>query len=202
MPLSHAAVDHSDMATLTRRQVLAMLGAGGGLLAVGYALRGIVVGAWLEPMSSGVANAGPGFGGATGMDMSMYMEMFSRHNEIRRSVEEVPGGVRTTTESDSPDLADLLHQHVPSMYSHLDQGGEIMCMSQSLPTLFRRASDYHRQITLTPTGVVAVETADDPNLTPAIRAHAREVTGFVADGMPAMMQGMMGPGGMMGPQPR
>ena len=124
--------------------------------------------------------------------MSMYMEMFSRHNEIRRSVEEIPGGVRTTTESDSPDLAALLHQHVPSMYSHLDQGGEIMCMSQSLPTLFRRASDYHRQITLTPTGVVAVETADDPNLTQAIRAHAREVTGFVTEGMPAMMQGMMG----------
>ena len=81
----------------------------------------------------------------------MYMEMFSRHNEIRRSVEEIPGGVRTTTESDSPDLAALLHQHVPSMYTHLDQGGEIMCMSQSLPTLFRSASDYHRQITLTPT---------------------------------------------------
>ena len=59
------------------------------------------------------------------------------------------------------------------MYSHLDQGGEIMCMSQSLPTLFRRASDYHRQITLTPTGGVAVETADDPNLTQVIRAHAR-----------------------------
>jgi len=88
------------------------------------------------------------------------------------------------------------------MYSHLDQGSEIMCMSQSLPTLFRRASDYHRQITLTPTGVVAVETADDRNLTQAIRAHAREVTGFVTEGMPAMTQGMMGPGGMMGPQPR
>ncbi len=80
-----------------------------------------------------------------------------------------------------------------------------MCMSESLPTLFRRASDYHRQITLTPTGVVAVETADDPNLTQTIRAHAQGVTGFVTEGMPAMMQGMMGgmgAGGMMGPQPR
>jgi hypothetical protein len=202
MSPSHAAVDHSDMAPLTRRQVLAMLGAGGGLLAMGYALRGIIGAPGLNPLSNGVAHAdnGPGFGGATSMDMSTYMEMFSRHNEIRRNVEEIPGGVRTTTESDSPDLAALLHQHVPSMYSHLDQGGEIMCMSQSLPTLFRRASDYHRQITLTPTGVVAVETADDPNLTQAIRAHAQEVTGFVTEGMPAMMQGMMG--GMMGPQPR
>lgn len=194
------------MASLTRRQVLAMLGVGGGLVGLGYAMRSIVSDAWLNPTSSGIANASPGFGGTTGMDMSMYMEMFMRHNEIRRTVEEIPGGVRTTTESDSPDLAALLHQHVPSMYSHLDQGGEIMCMIQSLPTLFRHASDYQRQITLTPTGVVAVETADDPNLTQAIRAHAQEVTGFVTEGMPAMMKGMMGgtmgPGGMMGPHPR
>jgi hypothetical protein len=190
------------MAGLNRRKLLAVLGTVGGLLGLGYALRSIIGEPWLNPLSNGVARAdGPGFGGATSMDMSTYMEMFMRHNEIRRTVEEIPGGVLTTTESDSPDLAALLHEHVPSMYSHLDQGGEIMCMSQSLPTLFRRASDYHRQITLTPTGVVAVETADDPELTHAIRSHAREVTGFVSDGMPAMMQGMMGPG-MMGPQPR
>jgi hypothetical protein len=36
---SHAAVDHSEMATLSRRQVLAMLSACGGLLGLGYALR-------------------------------------------------------------------------------------------------------------------------------------------------------------------
>jgi hypothetical protein len=46
--------------------------------------------------------------------------------------------------------------------------------------------------------VVAEETADDPVLTRAIRAHAQEVTGFVRDGMPPMMRGMMG-SGMMGP---
>ncbi len=109
-----------------------MLGACGGLLGLGYALRSIIGEPRLNSMSNWVAHAdGPAFGGATSMDMSMYMEMFMRHNEIRRTVEEIPGGVRTTTESDSPDLAALLHEHVPSMYSHLDQGGEIMCMSQS-----------------------------------------------------------------------
>jgi hypothetical protein len=46
--------------------------------------------------------------------------------------------------------------------------------------------------------VIAEETSDDPNLTEAIRAHAREVSGFVRDGMPAMMQGTMGGGGLMG----
>ncbi len=52
------------------------------------------------------------------------------------------------------------------------------------------AGGYHRRLTLTPTGVIAEETSDDTALTDTIRAHAREVTGFVRDGMPAMMQGM------------
>jgi hypothetical protein len=132
-------------------------------------------------------------------DMRLYMDMFARHQEISRTVEEIPGGVRTTTQSNSPDLAAQLHTHVSSMYSHLDQGAEVSCMSPTLPTLFRNASGYRRQLTLTPTGVIAEETADDPTLTQAIRAHAQEVTDFVRDGMPAMMRGMMGCGGMMGP---
>lgn len=77
-------------------------------------------------------------------------------------------------------------------------------MSQSLPTLFRRADGYRRQFSYTATGVIAEETADDPALTDAIRAHAREVTGFVEQGMPAMMRHMMGGcamgPGMMGPR--
>jgi len=142
--------------------------------------------------------------GVSGADMSLYMEMFSRHNEIHRVVEEIPGGVRTTTESDAPDLAAKLQAHVPSMYSRVDGGAEVMCISSSLPILFRNAAGYRRNLTLTARGVIAEEASDDPNLTEAIRAHAREVTGFVRDGMPAMMQGMMrggmmGLGGMMGP---
>ena len=191
------------MPGFTRRAALGALAAGG-VMALGYALRGIVGSPVLR-----IRLTDGGMMGATPADMSLYMDMFHRHTEITRSVEEIPGVVRTTTQSDAPDLAAKLREHVSSMYSHLGQGSEVMCMSQSLPTLFRNASGYRRQLTLTPTGVIAEETSDDPALTDAIRAHAREVTGFVRDGMPAMMQGMMGgpggmmggPGGMMGPGP-
>jgi hypothetical protein len=182
------------MPKLTRRAALAVLGTGGGLLGVGYVLRNVVPGDVAEPV--GVASGM--MGSATGMDMSSYMEMFNRHGELRRRVEDIPGGVRTTTESDSPALVAQLQGHVSSMCSHLDDGAEVTCMSQSLPTLFRRASDYQRHISFTATGVVAVETATDPVLTEAIRAHAREVSGFVTDGMPAMMRQMNGMGMGMG----
>lgn len=181
------------MARLTRRAALV---AGGGALALGYLLRDV---RWSPP---GLRLVDHGMG-VDPADMSRYMEMFNRHNEITRTVEEIPGGVRTTTQSNSPDLAAQLQAHVSSMYAHLDQSAEVMCMSSSLPTLFRHANGYRRQLTFTPNGVVAEETADDPALTQAIRAHALEVTGFVRDGMPPMMRGMMGPGmmgpGMMGP---
>jgi hypothetical protein len=190
------------MARLTRRAALATLGAlgAGSALGLRYVRRSI-----FEPPSTAIRlTDGGGFMGADPVDMSRYMEMFNRHRELNRVVEAIPGGVRTTTQSNSPELAAQLQAHVSSMYSHLDQGAEVSCMSQSLPTLFRQANGYRRQLTFTPTGVIAEETADDPALTDAIRAHAREVTGFVQQGMPAMMHqmmggGKMGPGGMMGP---
>lgn len=191
---------------MNRRAALAALGAlaAGGVLGVGYALRNI----FESPTPAFRRTNGPGGGGMMGggmmgvgpADMSIYMDMFMRHNQINRVVEEIPGGVRTTTESSSPDLTAQLQAHVSSMYTRLAQGSEVMCMSQSLPTLFRNAGGYRRELTFTPTGVIAVETADDPNLVQAIRDHAQEVSGFVRDGMPAMMGGMMGPGGMMRPR--
>ncbi len=152
-----------------------------------------VLGPLLGP--NGARKAGGGMmGAATTADMSSYMDLFDRHTEIRRTVEQVPGGVRTTTESDDPALVARLQAHVSSMYGHLQKGQEVQCMSDSLPLLFRNANGYQRRLTFTAKGVSVTETSGDPQLKDAIRAHAQEVSGFVKEGMPAMMGGS----GMMG----
>ena len=182
---------------ITRRALLAGLAAGGSLLGLGllggYLLRDALR---LGPSEGGMMGGGMMNGGmmgsATYADMSMYMKLFDRHTELRRTVNEIPGGVRTTTESDSAELTALLQAHVSSMYGHVNQAAEVTCMSNSLPTLFRNATRYRRQLSLTAKGVTVTETSDDARLTAAIRAHAEEVSGFVRDGMPAMMRGMMG----------
>jgi hypothetical protein len=177
---------------ITRRAALGALVAGGGLLGLGlvggYLLRDTLR---LSGTGGGMMSGGM-MGSATSADMTLYMDLFNRHTEIQRTVEEVPGGIRTTTESDAPDLVAQLQAHVSSMYTHLNQRAEVTCMSGSLPTLFRNPSGYRRQIALTSKGVTVTETSGDPALTRAIRAHAQEVSGFVRDGMPAMMRGMMG----------
>ena len=168
--------------------------AGGGLIGLGlagsYLLADIIRRAG-QSASAG-RSSGRMMGSATSADMSLYMDLFNQHTEIRRTVEEVPGGIRTTTESNSPKLTAQLQAHVSSMYSHLNQRAEVTCMSDSLPTLFQGAGGYSRQLALTPKGVTVTETSSDPALTRAIREHAQEVSGFVRDGMPAMMRGMMG----------
>jgi len=180
------------MTNMTRRSALGVLAAAAGLLGLG--VTGIL--AAFSCGASRGANGGGMMGDMMGnvstADMNIYMDMFNRHTEITRTVEQIPGGVRTTTESNAPDLVAQLQVHVSDMYSHLNQDSEVTCMSQSLPTLFRHAQDYQRQLTLTAKGVQVTETSNDPDLTRAIRAHAQEVSGFVRDGMPAMMQGMMG----------
>lgn len=186
------------MARITRRAALGLLAGGGALLGLGvaggYLLRdavNLLSRVARSPRGDGMMSGGM-MGSATAADMTMYMELFNRHTELSRTVEEIAGGVRTTTESDAPDLAAQLQAHVSSMYSHVEQEAEVTCMSDSLPTLFRNAGGYHRQLVLTTKGVSVTETSSDPALTNAIRKHAQEVSDFVRDGMPAMMRGMMG----------
>lgn len=129
---------------MTRREALRLIGAGGGLLGLGVAAGcGVQSGA----MGGGM------MGAATAGDMRSYMELFARHTEIRRTVEHIPGGVRTVTESAAPELVAQLQAHVASMYQHLDRSAEVSCMSNSLPNLFRSADRYRRRLAMTPHGV-------------------------------------------------
>ena len=57
--------------------------------------------------------------------------------------------------------------------------------------MFAHSANYRRKLEATAKGVAVTETADDPAMVTVIREHAREITGFVREGMPAMMRGMM-----------
>ena len=179
------------MTRITRRAALGLLAAGGAFIGLGVAGGYLLRDALKSVAGGGMMGSGL-MGSATQADMSSYVNLFDRHTEIMRKVEVIDGGVRTTTESDAADLIGQLQTHVSSMYTHLNQHAEVTCMSSSLPTLFRNSNGYRRELTLTARGVVVTETSTDPKLASAIRAHAQEVSGFVRDGMPAMMRGMMG----------
>jgi hypothetical protein len=124
--------------------------------------------------------------------MRTGMELFQRHGQVRRTVSEVPGGVHAVSESDDPYTASLLQEHVSEMYARLDQGRDFPYpMSRSVPAMFANSTRYHRKLTMLPKGIAVTETSNDARIVEIIRAHAREINGFVKDGMPAMMRNMM-----------
>lgn len=128
--------------------------------------------------------------------MKSGMQLFMRHAEIYRTVTMLPNGVRAATESDDPATAALVQAHVGEMYRRLDKGLTFPYpMSRSVPAMFAHPIAYRRKLEATPKGVVVTETSDDPAMIAVIHAHAREIDGFVRDGMPAMMRGMMQQGG-------
>ena len=138
---------------------------------------------------------GGGMGGMMGGMMGPMrtgMQLFRHHSEIHRNVTVLPDGVRAVTESDNPEVAALIQEHVGDMYTRIDQDRPFAYpMSQTVPVLFRNTSRYRRQLEITPKGVAITETASDADMVKLIKAHAREISGFVTDGMPAMMRDMM-----------
>ena len=153
------------------------------------------------PPSGGTTGGGMMGGGGMGEMMSpgnmmgpmrTGMELFERHKQIRRTVTELPNGIHAVTESDDPKTAGFIQAHVSEMYQRLDQNrGFPYMMSRSVPEMFAHSADYHRKLEATPKGVAVTETSGDPAMVAVIRAHARELDGFVRDGMPAMMRNMM-----------
>lgn len=134
---------------------------------------------------------GGGMGGMMG-PMRTGMQLFRHHGEIRRTVTVLPNGVQATTESDNTDVAALIQEHVASMYERIDRDRPFAYpMSRTVPTLFQNTGRYRRQLQVTAKGVSVTETAADTAMIELIQAHAREISGFVAEGMPAMMRGMM-----------
>ena len=120
------------------------------------------------------------------------MELFARHAEIRRSVTELPNGIRAVTQSDDPQTAGLIQAHVSEMYQPLDRIRPFPYpMSRSVPAIFAHSAHCRRKLEATAKGVAVSETADGPAMVAVIREHAREITGFVREGMPAMVRGTM-----------
>jgi hypothetical protein len=134
--------------------------------------------------------AGHGMGpdGDHGPDMTGIHFLFAHRNEIRRSVTQIPGGVRTTTESEDSAVAAQLRTHVRAMYARLKEGRPINTHDPLFAALFRNADKIDARIEDTAKGLKVTETSSDPEVTALIRKHAEVVGRFLANGMHEMMR--------------
>jgi hypothetical protein len=115
--------------------------------------------------------------------MRLIHSLLDNHLSIRRDVQEIPGGVLTTTTSDKAAVTQLLRTHVRQMKDRLEDGQPIRMWDPLFAELFKHHEQIHTQIEEIAGGVKVTQTSDDPKVTALIRQHAkRGVSEFAREG--------------------
>jgi hypothetical protein len=130
----------------------------------------------------------PGGPGGPGMDgdHAGFHFLLQNHDRIRRQVKELPDGVETVTESDDPEVAAAIREHVAAMARRLKEGRPIHARDPLFAEIFRHADAIVLVEEPTEKGIRVRETSPDPYVAELIRAHAAVVDAFVARGMAEM----------------
>jgi hypothetical protein len=120
--------------------------------------------------------------------------LFGRHQDITRRVENLPNGIRTITETDNPRLLPDLISHTVGMIARLEAGDDprVPVQSPTLDILFRNAASISTEIEIIDTGIIVIQTSDDPEVVAALQTHASEVTDLVERGMAAVDHSRIG----------
>jgi hypothetical protein len=134
---------------------------------------------------------------AFGADMHLVRDMIHSHEQIKRTVTNLPNGIKTVTESDDAQVAQTIKDHVASMTQRLNDGRVFNLFSPTLPILFENKDKIKTQIETTDKGAVVTQTSTDAAVVAALQAHAVEVTELARDGQAAMMRGMRAAMGAM-----
>ena len=114
--------------------------------------------------------------------MRLIHGLLDQRGTIHRATEEVPGGMMTLTTSDSPEVTQLIRQHVRQMKERFDAGQPIRMWDPLYAELFARRDKIKLEIQDAPGGVTVRHTSEDPQTTQLIRRHAAAVSEFLDKG--------------------
>lgn len=134
-----------------------------------------------------------GRGTATAAEHRDIMDLLTQHQSLKRTVELLPNGIRTITESDDPELTEAIRRHVADMSRRIAAGDDpgLPIESPTLRSLFPVGAKIKTSYEPTRTGMVVVQTSDDPAMAKALQVHAAEVSDLVDRGMAAAHETMM-----------
>lgn len=136
---------------------------------------------------------GMGHGSATPTEMDEIHGMLFNHDRIKRTVTNLPNGIRTVTESDDPEMAATIASHVFGMGKRVKEGRDpdLPIQSPTLKIIFKNRDKITTTYESTPKGIVVVQTSGDAETVAALQKHAAEVTDLANRGMVAAHETMM-----------
>ena len=132
-------------------------------------------------------------GDATRGETGDIHALFVNNEAIRRTVTNLPNGIRTVTESDDPQVAAIIKRHVDDMAKRVAEKRDpgLPIESPALRAIFENYDKIATNIEQTETGVIVTQTSADAATVALLQKHAGEVTAFVEDGMEAAHTAMM-----------
>jgi hypothetical protein len=136
-----------------------------------------------EPPKAPPAGKGPGGKDPAFVnDRDTFHFLLENHKAIKRTVKMLENGVETVTESEKPEVAKKIQEHVPAMYERLKSGSGVRYWDPLFAEAFKHGKKMKMTITNTKTGVKVVETSDEVAVVKIIQAHAEVVSKFVVKG--------------------
>ncbi len=173
----------------------------GGMHGMGPGMHGQMGPGMRGQMGSRMMGMGPGMmgGSATMNERSDIHDLFLNHDRIKRTVTNLPDGIRTVTESDDPQVVEVIKKHVAEMGRRVEEGRDpgLPIETPALHAIFRNKDKIKSTYEVTENGVVVVQTSTDPTAVKALQDHAAEVSELAQRGMVAAHEAMMRNGGMM-----
>ena len=136
---------------------------------------------------------GMGHDSATMEQLRDIHALLANHDRIKRTVTNLPNGIRTVTESDDPQIAALIKTHVAAMGKRVRAGDDpgLPIESPALHSIFRDKDKINTTYETTANGIVVVQTSDNSTTVAELQKHASEVTDLVEGGMMALHTAMM-----------
>jgi uncharacterized protein len=111
-----------------------------------------------------------------------FHALLGDHEKIHRTVEEIEGGVATTTISDDPAVTAEIRKHVLQMKGRVETGEGLRYWDPLFVEVFKHHDEIVMAIDNVPGGVVVRETSQNPDVVKLIRAHAKTVSEFAERG--------------------
>jgi hypothetical protein len=153
-----------------------------------------------QPMMMGRGMMGMNHDSQTMAEMGAIHELVVNHDRIKRTVTNLPDGIRTVTESEDPNVAKYIQEHVASMDKRVSAQSDpgLPIESPALRTILRNGDAVRTTVQTTAKGAIVTQTSADPETVTALQTHAAEVSDLVQRGMVAIHETMMKNHGMHG----
>ena len=142
----------------------------------------------------GPGNHGHGQDERHDADHDVLQYLLTNHKKITRTVKELPDGVETLTQSDDPEIAAKIKEHVKWMEHRIKERNPIRMRDPLFAEIFKHTEKISMRREEVKNGIRVIETSDDPYVAKLIKEHAKVVSGFVERGFSEAMKNHAVPG--------